>query len=215
MSPADQFARLLIREVVKGPVSFERAVELMGQSPLIQLLSQETGELRNALRVGTPYAFIDYVATMVEMYSVTHPDTRETADLSRLIKEAETSPWAFEALDLMAAKDLRRPGVPNDDLRKWAAERLSGRKGTFPRRKGTSPAIRFRDQCLTDLIGDATMLGFPGERNEASRDKYGAKSACDVVERALSAANIPCPSVPALEKIWEKNKFSLDWMRPK
>ena len=215
MSSADhQFNRLLLQEVLKGyPVSFERAVEVMGQSPLIQLVSQETGELRNALRVGSPYAITHQVVTVVEMHAVTHPDTRETADLSRLIKEAETSPWAFEALDLMAASDLRRPGVPNDHLRKWAAERLSGRKGNFPRKKGTSPAIRFRDMCLTVLIRDVILLGFGAGTNRATRksEEERNKSACDVVRAALAAAKIPCPNPAALEKIWEKNRHRVDW----
>jgi hypothetical protein len=214
LSPHDRFAKELDQEAAKGPVSFEHAVELMARSPLIQVLVEHNDLFRGALNRTDFPAFAMFMASPTELHELAHPTKRVAADLSRLIKEAETNRWAFEALNFLAVTDFRRPGMPNNHLRQWACERLSGLEKKFPRQKGASPRTQLRDAALTVLIGDATRLGFPGERNKASRD-MGALSACDVVSAALKTANIPCPSVPALEKIWERNKYSLAWMRPK
>lgn len=196
------FEPRIVKSAVGGPPSVEEAVAIIRSSPMVAEIACDPDMWRAICSIGE--------ANRREINALMNPETRELADLSRLIELAVEDQAAFDCLDELTRWDMRKPGIPNKHLREWVASRSSAKR---PKKTDRTPATHaIRDTFVTLAMADAITLGFPAYMN-AKRKPGSASpsSAAQVVKDALPELKLP--GVAAIEKIWTANKDRIAWLQ--
>lgn len=194
-----EYQKTLIRAAAYPPVSFEKAVSLIASAPLIAEMKALGPSFM--VEAGEDPMLVMERTTILELYSLFHPDTRETADMSRLITAAGTSADDYDAAMELFRQDIGRPGMPNWSLREWASG--NPQRPPTPKGKRTTAKLRWRNVALRQLLEDAAVLGFAASRNEAT--KPSKRSGSEVVQEALQTAGLSPPSLATMAKLAPKD----------
>ncbi|MEP1353370.1 MAG: hypothetical protein ABJX32_11355 [Tateyamaria sp.] len=146
------------------------------------------------------------------LVELSNEETRATADFAALKNRARTDSIVFAGLRELALEDLRRSGLPNETLRKFAADLLDGSISKPTTTKGKKPHLEWRDTLIANLFADAFVFGFPEYRNTKAKPGHEKRSTCDVVIKALEDIASLSPSL--VEKVWTDNRHRVFWHFP-
>ena len=161
--------------------------------------------LSNSAKSSTSALMMSHVS-LITLFKLANPETREDAVLDDLIDSARKSWGAFQCLLHLVVCDLKRPGAPNMALREWAAIYIN-RKIEVPSNKaGKRPHIAVRGIFLSTLIAHAERKGFRPHTNKAA--KYETKpNGFEIVRSALSSSNWRfTPTISTLESVWGEHQ---------
>lgn len=199
----DEAARLIrIAKAEDRPVRAAEACDLVRSSPILQRYESAIGDGGHNIWAasGTPPAIAIMAASVQELIELAREDTRENADLSRLIAAARTDPDSYEAVEALLDLDRDRPGERCRQLVAWESspERLERPS----RRSHAAPHLLFRDCVLAALMADVIGLGFPASQNTRRKGKKadGLDSAAEIVVNAVRAPL----GVKSAERAWNE-----------
>lgn len=190
--------------------SDEEAFAVLGSSPLLAALETFGSDGLNAFfaAAGTGGVTLVGKAPLILLAEWADEATRSSADFAILFDIAKSDRYIFDLLDDLAAKDLARPGGPNQSLVDWLATR-SDRPSA---QSGKHTHLRWRDAFLTCLMDDAKTLGFPITHNrELSVDSpaVDTTTATALVSALVAARLGQRVGERLLRDIWEKNSHRI------
>ena len=209
-----QHRRNILRAIVAGENSFEDAVRLVKQNPILAPIRSDPEIFRRMFLAGGNGGSLSIwnvnLGKLIELFS---EKTRVTADFAEEIERASTDYYLFVGLKQCAAGDLKRPGEPNEHLRKWAADLLADRIPTpnIPR-KGKRPHLVWRDIVVATIFADAYVFNFAEFQNHKSKPGRERKATCEIVIAALDGIFSLSPA--SVEGIWKQNRDRLNWYLP-
>lgn len=214
MGEFDQYKRELIRAAGQDPVEFQDAVELLKRNPVLNAVMSAPENFTGVFHAQGSGGIVTIgAATFQELANWADERTRQTADLSHLVEESVTDYYTFEAVKTLAAIDLGRPGLPNNDLRNWTSQLLRpGIERPKRPKRGKRPHLAWRDTLVTLLYADAFILGFPEFKNTKAKPGREKKACCHVVIEAIGGVAVIAEDT--VEKIWKDNRSRIQWPLP-
>lgn len=209
-----QHRRKILRAIIAGEDSFEDAVRLVKQNPMLVPIWSDPATFRPLFSAsGNGGIFSIFNVSFEKQIELFSEKTRATVDFSEEIERARTDYYFFVGLKHCAANDLKRPGEPNAHLRKWAADFLvDGIPAPKIPRKGKRPQLVLRDSLVATLFADAYVFNFSEFQNTKSKPGCERKATCEIVIAALDGIFSPSPA--NVEDIWKKNKDKVSWELP-
>ncbi len=208
-----KYASVLSQVAASGEITFQQAVATIKLSPLTKYLSEDFQSILSSTSDDGITA--TGALTLAELLESVTPETRESADLARLIVAAEVDHAAYLACEELAIRDLERPGTPNIQLQRWLTQVLRKKIEKPSGKKGKREHLLWRDTALTILLNDAVALGYHPTKN---RHGVHLLSAGDVVAEALKIpfqrAGIGNP-IAIIEKAGEKHNSRILFNSPK